>query len=102
MFTRPIQHINDTCANCHAPDVIDEINKCYNELRDKIMTKIQSTQSWEKVAVLHRVLEEAHSQRCKELRSADKLRDNGFVLWGPAGEEGDDGCGLFRMENDRV
>lgn len=53
------------------------------------MSSIQRAETREHVLELQRAIEEAHSQRGKELRAASRVRWNGVVVWGPNGDEGE-------------
>ena len=84
----PVQHIDDTCAQCHPPIRIKEINARYDEFRDCKMAQLRRAQTKEEVLILQRVIEEAHTARAKELRDAGRVRWTGIVLWGPSGADG--------------
>lgn len=78
----PLQHIDDTCAACHPPIKISEINQRHDEFRDRKMAQMRQARSRQEVLMLQRVLEEAHAARGKELRKAGRVKWNGVVLWG--------------------
>jgi len=85
----PLQSIDDTCARCHPPFLIAEINHRHNEFRSNKMAQLRRAETREEALALQRVLEEAHAARGKELRAAGQVRWNGMVLWGPPGVGGE-------------
>jgi hypothetical protein len=84
----PVQHIDDTCAQCHPPIRMKEINARYDEFRDGKMAQLRRAQTKEEVLILQRVIQEAHAARAKELRDAGRVRWTGVMLWGPPGAGG--------------
>ena len=81
----PHQRIDDTCAACHPPFKISEINRRHDEFRERKMAQMRQARSRQEILALERVMKEAHLARANELRSAGKVRWNGVVLWGPPG-----------------
>jgi hypothetical protein len=55
----PLQHIDDTCAQCHPPKKISEINARHDAFRDRKMAQLRQARSKEEVLILQRVLEES-------------------------------------------
>ena len=88
-----LQHIDDTCAKCHPPFRIVEINDRHDRFRERKMSQLRKAVTREEAMELQRELEQAHVMRGKELRGASKVRWRGVVLWGPpgAGGEGKEG-----------
>ncbi len=84
----PVQHIDDTCAQCHPPIRMKEINARHDEFLDRKMAQLRRAQTKEEVLILQRVIEEAHAARAKELRDVGRVRWTGVVLWGPLGADG--------------
>jgi hypothetical protein len=84
----PLQYIDDTCAQCHPPIKMKEINARHDEFRDRKMAQMRRAQTKEEVLILQQVIEEAHASRAKELRNAGRVRWTGVVLWGPPGADG--------------
>lgn len=79
----PKQSINDSCADCHAPYAIYEINRYHDELHHKLMESMRRAQTKEEVLAIQREVEKAHALRGSELRTASLLKWNGDVVWVP-------------------
>ena len=81
-----VEHLDDSCARCHPPMVMQEINSRHDALRQHLLSQMREARTREAVQNLQRALEEEHAGRGKELRAASRMRWTGSVDWGKGSE----------------
>jgi hypothetical protein len=81
--------LNDTCASCHPPILIAEINRKYDALRHSVIERMRKAETLEEIEECERLLSEAGTARAEELTKAGMMRWTGVVDWGV--EEGETG-----------
>lgn len=89
--TGPQSKLNDTCARCHPPRLIEEINRRHDALRDSLTRQLRQGKTSITEAELQRRIEESGRERRKEIAGVAKMKWNGVVDWGTVvGEEGNE------------
>lgn len=89
-LTGPHKKLNDTCARCHPPMVIAEINRRHDALRENLTRQMRGAKIGKQALEIRRRIEEGSEERRKEIQEAGKLRWDGFVDWGVVGVAGEE------------
>ena len=79
-----VHRLDDTCANCHPPFLVFEINRRHDQMRERMIAAMRGARGKEEVKQLQRVMEEAHVERGKDIRAANSVKWSGVVVWGPS------------------
>ena len=85
--TKPVRHLQDTCADCHPPIRVARTNREHDSRRKELVRLAGQAASKEEAIVLDKAIKENENKRRLRLYDAMRIKWDGNVDWGGQPEE---------------